>query len=277
MEEEKKIRRKKTRQSQQQLQSEAIEQIADDALTSITADETPADSKTAIEQVEQLEQTDKAAPRKARILSSFKTKNGESLSNSSATEILLFGVVLMAITAIVAGLLAFIHAQTAPIIEQHESEKRQIALQEIFPQADNFVDALTQTQDDFAFSDTNVSSVYLVYQNNEIVGYCVSVSSTGYSSTPIELMVGSDLLNKVTAIKVVNHSETPGIGETVISENQQFFEQFTGQSRPIEYSNQITAVSGATFTSDGIKNGVNAALAAVDEVRLNMAQAGEGE
>ena len=277
MEEEKKIRRKKTRQSQQQLQSEAIEQIADDALTSITADEAPADSKTAIEQVEQLEQTDKAAPRKVRILSSFKTKNGESLSNSSATEILLFGVVLMAITAIVAGLLAFIHAQTAPIIEQHESEKRQIALQEIFPQADNFVDALTQTQDDFAFSDTNVSSVYLVYQNNEIVGYCVSVSSTGYSSTPIELMVGSDLLNKVTAIKVVNHSETPGIGETVISENQQFFEQFTGQSRPIEYSNQITAVSGATFTSDGIKNGVNAALAAVDEVRLNMAQAGEGE
>lgn len=246
-------------------------------MAAATADETPEDSKTAIAQVEQLEQTDMAAPHKARILSSFKTKNGESLKNSTTTEILLFGVVLMAITAIVAGLLAFIHAQTDPIITQHESEKRQIALQEIFPQADDFVDAKTQTEDDFAFSDANISSVYLVYQNSEIIGYCVSLSSTGYSSTPIELMVGSDLLNKVTAIKVVNHSETPGIGETVISENQQFFEQFTGQSRPIEYSNQITAVSGATFTSDGIKNGVNAALSAVDEVRLNMAQAGKGE
>ena len=277
MEEEKKIKRKKTRRSQQQLQNEAIEQIADDALAAATADETPEDSKTAIAQVEQLEQTDMAAPHKARILSSFKTKNGESLKNSTTTEILLFGVVLMAITAIVAGLLAFIHAQTDPIITQYESEKRQIALQEIFPQADDFVDAKTQTEDDFAFSDANISSVYLVYQNSEIIGYCVSLSSTGYSSTPIELMVGSDLLNKVTAIKVVNHSETPGIGETVISENQQFFEQFTGQSRPIEYSNQITAVSGATFTSDGIKNGVNAALSAVDEVRLNMAQAGKGE
>lgn len=277
MEEEKKIKRKKTRRSQQQLQNEAIEQIADDALAAATADETPEDSKTAIAQVEQLEQTDMATPHKARILSSFKTKNGESLKNSTTTEILLFGVVLMAITAIVAGLLAFIHAQTDPIITQYESEKRQIALQEIFPQADDFVDAKTQTEDDFAFSDANISSVYLVYQNSEIIGYCVSLSSTGYSSTPIELMVGSDLLNKVTAIKVVNHSETPGIGETVISENQQFFEQFTGQSRPIEYSNQITAVSGATFTSDGIKNGVNAALSAVDEVRLNMAQAGKGE
>lgn len=246
-------------------------------MAAATADETPEDSKTAIAQVEQLEQTDMATPHKARILSSFKTKNGESLKNSTTTEILLFGVVLMAITAIVAGLLAFIHAQTDPIITQYESEKRQIALQEIFPQADDFVDAKTQTEDDFAFSDANISSVYLVYQNSEIIGYCVSLSSTGYSSTPIELMVGSDLLNKVTAIKVVNHSETPGIGETVISENQQFFEQFTGQSRPIEYSNQITAVSGATFTSDGIKNGVNAALSAVDEVRLNMAQAGKGE
>jgi electron transport complex protein RnfG len=277
MEEEKKIKRKKTRKSQQQLQSDTIEQIADKALESITADEAPADNQTAIEQVEQLGQEDLAAPRKPRIIPSFKTKNGESLSNSTISEILLFGVVLMAIAAIVAGLLAFIHAQTSPIISKHEEEKRQVALQEIFPEADSFVDALTQTDANFAYSDANVSEVYLVYTKNEIVGYCVSVSSVGYSSTPIELMVGSDLLNKVTAIKVVNHSETPGIGETVISENKTFFDQFTGQSRPIEFSNQITAVSGATFTSDGIKNGVNAALAAVDEVRLNMAQSGGEE
>lgn len=269
--------RKKTRQSQQQLQSDAIEQIADKALDSITADETPEDSKSAIEQVEQLTQEDMARPQKVRILPSFKKQSGEMLSNNTATEIILFGVVLMAITAIIAGLLAFINAQTAPIIAEHEAEKRQVALQEIFPEADDFVDALEYTKDDFAYSDQNISSVYLVYKNGEIAGYCVSVSSVGYSSTPIELMVGSDLLNKVTDIKVVNHSETPGIGETVITENSQFFDQFTGQSRPIEFSNQITAVSGATFTSDGIKNGVNAALAAVDEVRLNMAQSGGEE
>lgn len=269
--------RKKTRQSQQQLQTDAIEQIADKTLESITADDPPEDNRSAIEQVEQLTLEDMARPQKPRIVPSFKNRKGETLSNNTATEILLFGVVLMAITAIIAGLLAFIHAQTAPIIAGYEAEKRQVALREIFPEADDFVDALEHTKDGFAYSDQNISSVYLVYKNDEIAGYCVSVSSVGYSSTPIELMVGSDLLNKVTAIKVVNHSETPGIGETVIAENDPFFEQFTGQSRPIEFSSQITAVSGATFTSDGIKNGVNAALSAVDEVRLNMAQSGGEE
>ncbi len=248
--------------------------IADEALESATSDEAPEDNHTPIAQVETLAQE----PRKRRVLPSIRLRSDDDTSNdNSITDILLFGVVLMAITAIVAGLLAFIHAQTAPVIELHETEKKQAALETIFPQADEFVDALDRTTDDFSFSDANVSSVYLVYDNNEIVGYCVSVSSVGYSSTPIELMVGSDLLNKVTSIRVVNHSETPGIGETVISDNEGFFSQFTGQSRPIEFSNQITAVSGATFTSEGIKNGVNAALDAVDEVRLNMAQPGGEE
>ncbi len=248
--------------------------IADEALESATSDEAPEDNHTPIAQVETLAQD----PRKRRVLPSIRLRSdGDTSNDNSMTDILLFGVVLMAITAIVAGLLGFINAQTAPTIERHEAEKRQTALETIFPEADKFVDALDRTTDGFSYSDANVRSVYLVYDNSEIVGYCSSVSSIGYSSTPIELMVGSDLLNKVTSIQVVNHSETPGIGETVISENEGFFSQFTGLSRPIEFSNQITAVSGATFTSQGIKNGVNAALDAVDEVRLNMAQLGGEE
>ncbi len=239
--------------------------IADEALESATSNEAPDDNHTPIAQVETLAQD----PRKRRVLPSIRLRSNDDTSNdNSMTDILLFGVVLMAITAIVAGLLGFINAQTSPIIELHETEKRQAALETIFPEADMFEDA------HFSYSDANVNSVYVVYENNEIIGYCTIVNSTGYSSTPIELMVGSDLLNKVTSIRVVNHSETPGIGETVISENEEFFNQFNGLSRPIEFSNQITAVSGATFTSEGIKNGVNAALNAVDEVRLNMAQPG---
>jgi len=246
-------------------------------LASVTAEELPADNDSPIAQMEAMTQIEeqKMPPRKTRIMPSFKKREDGENGNSDFTDIMLFGVVLMAITAIVAGLLGFIHAQTKPIIDQHETEKRQVALEAIFPQADQFVDAKEQTSNEFAYSDANVDSVYLVYEDNEIIGYCVNVHAIGYSSTPIEMIVGSDLLNKVTAIQVVNHSETPGIGETVISSNEEFFNQFEGLSRPIEFSNQVTAVSGATFTSDGIKNGINAALTAVDEVRLNMAQPGE--
>ncbi len=277
MADEKKPTQKRTRQNRPQPQTEQIEKIADEALASVTAEELPADNESPIAQMEAMTQIEeqKMPPRKTRIMPSFKKREDGENGNNDFTDIMLFGVVLMAITAIVAGLLGFIHAQTKPIIDLHESEKRQVALEAIFPQADQFMDAQEQTSDGFAYSDANVDSVYLVYENNEIIGYCVNVRAVGYSSTPIEMIVGSDLLNKVTAIQVVNHSETPGIGETVISSNEEFFNQFEGLSRPIEFSNQVTAVSGATFTSDGIKNGINAALTAVDEVRLNMAQPGE--
>lgn len=277
MADEKKPTQKRTRQNRPQPQIEQIEKIADDALASVTAEELPADNDSPIAQMEATTQIEeqKMAPRKPRLMKSFQKRgDGETSNDNDITDILLFGVVLMAITAIVAGLLGFIHAQTKPIIDQHEAQKRQAALEAIFPQADSFVDALEQTSDDFAYSDANVDSVYLVYEDDEIIGYCVNVQAIGYSSTPIEMIVGSDLLNKVTAIQVVNHSETPGIGETVISSNEEFFNQFEGLSRPIEFSNQVTAVSGATFTSNGIKDGINAALSAVDEVRLNMAQPG---
>lgn len=277
MADEKKPTQKRTRQNRPQPQTEQIEKIADEALASVTAEELPADNESPIAQMEAMTQIEeqKMPPRKTRIMPSFKKREDGENGNNDFTDIMLFGVVLMAITAIVAGLLGFIHAQTKPIIDQHATEKRQVALEAIFPQADQFVDAKEQTSNGFAYSDANVDSVYLVYEDNEIIGYCVNVRAIGYSSTPIEMIVGSDLLNKVTAIQVVNHSETPGIGETVISSNEEFFNQFEGLSRPIEFSNQVTAVSGATFTSDGIKNGINAALTAVDEVRLNMAQPGE--
>ncbi len=246
-------------------------------MASVTADELPADNDSPIAQMEAMTQIEeqKMPPRTSHIMPSFRKRtDGETSNDNDITDIFLFGVVLMAIAAIVAGLLGFIHAQTNPIISQHEAEKRQAALEAIFPQADKFVDAKELTSDEFVYSDANVESVYLVYEGDEIIGYCVNVQAIGYSSTPIEMIIGSDLLNKVTAIQVVNHSETPGIGETVISDNEGFFKQFEGLSRPIEFSNQVTAVSGATFTSNGIKNGINTALGAVDEVRLDMAQPG---
>lgn len=264
---------KKRRQNQSQPLTEEIKQIADDVAEAATTGELAEDEQSPIAQVEALTQE----PNKRRILPAIRKQDKDMSGNNAIMDILLFGVTLMAITAVVAGLLAFIHAQTEPIISLHDNEKKQTALQAIFPSADKFVDALDHTTDSFAYSDSNVSAVYLVYKNNELIGYCANVSSTGYSSTPIEMIVGSDLLNKVTDIHVISHSETPGIGETLISQNENFFKQFAGQSRPIEFSNQITAVSGATFTSDGIKNGVNTALDAVDEVRLNMAQLGEEE
>ncbi len=259
--------------------TDKIEHVADAELESLTTDCTPDVDQTPIAQI-QAEGTLLSAQqqkREKRIMSIFKKRPNDGTTNDNhITDVVLYGVILMAITAVVAGLLGFINAQTSDIILNYEDEKRQAALTEICPSADEFILSTEKTTADFVIADDNVKEVYIAYKDGTEVGYCASVTAIGYSSTPIELMVGSDLSNKVTAIKVISHSETPGIGEALISNNKDFFLNFVGHSRPIEYSTQITPVSGATFTSDGIKNGVNTALSAIDQVRLNLALAGEG-
>lgn len=123
----------------------------------------------------------------------------------------------------------------------------------------------------------NILAIYKAYAGDQLLGYCVDLETNGFSSsTPIELMVGSSPMNKVTAISVVNHGETPGIGAAVLEKNPEFMNQFVDGERPISFTPQITAVSGATITSNAVVTGLNDALKAVDLVRVAEADAQSG-
>lgn len=220
--------------------------------------------------------TDTASVPTEKVRSKKKTtvKYKQSDEHEGLSGILLFAVVLMSISAVVAGMLALINAQTKDIIAGYEQETRQNALESIFPDADEFVDA-TEFLGDSAIKE-NTSLVYKVYSKGELIGYCAGVTATGFSSSGFELMVGSDLLNNVTSINVVSQSETPGIGGAVLEDKPEFFAQFTGLPRPVEFNNSVTAVTGATVTSTAVLDGINTALEAIDIVRLNSASDTEG-
>ena len=169
------------------------------------------------------------------------------------------GLILLLITGI-AGLLlggAF-EITKAPIAASIEAN-RQAAMKEILPTADKFIKADVKVNE-------KVSEVNSGMKGTEVTGYALKVAPKGYGG-PVEIMVGISSAGKVTGIKILAHTETPGLGAN--APNPEFSGQF--KNKPIKEKlevvkvapskdNQIQAITGATITSKAVTLGVNDAV-----------------
>lgn len=89
----------------------------------------------------------------------------------------------------------------------------------------------------------------------------VEVCADGYSKGGIDILVGFDENGAISGIEFVALGETPGLGSKVRDEAD-FREQFYGISQP-DYG--INAISGATFSSLGMRKAVDTALRVYNE------------
>ena len=83
----------------------------------------------------------------------------------------------------------------------------------------------------------------------------------GYSKGGINILVGIDENGAVSGIEFVSLGETPGLGSKVRDEAD-FRKQFYGKTEPTE---SFDAISGATFSSNGMKHAVDTALKVYNE------------
>ena len=73
------------------------------------------------------------------------------------------------------------------------------------------------------------------------------------------MMVGITPQGAVRGISIVSHSETPNLGTKVV-ENGSYLANYFGKTEPVTFGNGVEAVSGATRSSNAVRDGVNAAL-----------------
>ncbi len=91
-------------------------------------------------------------------------------------------------------------------------------------------------------------------------GRTASATKEGFES-PIEVVVTVDDAGKILAMTVGENksfAETEGLGTKV--KDEAFIAQFIGKIGPFEVGKNIDAVAGATFSSKGVVEAVNAAL-----------------
>lgn len=169
------------------------------------------------------------------------------------------GLVLFIITAIAGLILGGAHSITAGPIAETAAKAKQAAMIEILPQADEFKEVSDKTND-------KILEVNVGYKSGKIVGYALKVAPSGYGGT-IEMMVGVSNEGKIGGIKILSHTETPGLGANApkIAFSGQYTDKSISKKLQVvkgtaSNDNEIEALTGATITSRAVTNGVNDAV-----------------
>lgn len=170
-------------------------------------------------------------------------------------EILKLGGILFLITAVCTGLVAFANEITKAPIAAKEMEIKEDAMKKVMPEADDF-EEMQKSQE--------IEEAYLAIKGGQAIGYAVSVAPKGYGG-PINMMVGITKDGVVEGVEVLSHAETPGLGDNVTA--PEFTNQFKDKTLAINIikggsaaEDEISAITGATITSESVTHGVNMAL-----------------
>lgn len=166
-------------------------------------------------------------------------------------QIIKFGLLLMLVCSLAAAALAFTYAKTKPVIEQRKIETEKEAIQSVFPQAAEVKIVMKEKE--------NYKVVF--DKGQQELGVAMKATPTGYSG-PIEMLVGVTREGKVSAIKILNQNETPGLGAKTTE--PKFYEQFAGkQDKELALKKDggaIEAITAATISSRAVARGVQEAV-----------------
>jgi len=175
------------------------------------------------------------------------------------------GLILAAFAAAACLMLAFVYNGTTTIIAQRQQADLEAALKELFPDAEKF-----EKIDDVISPDRSVTieAVYTARKNGKIAGAALRVSRASYSGQIISL-VGVSADGKITGVKILEHSDTPGLGANAMSptyfvdrsQGLTFYGQFAGKkiTDPFVVKDDIIAITASTITSRAVAASVKAA------------------
>ena len=184
------------------------------------------------------------------------------MAKPTAKNVLLPAAILTAICIVISGLLALTNDITKDKIAE-EAKKESIAAMSVIynDEGAKFTD---KTASDSEGNEFNYSVVIV---NDKTIGYVFTTSQNGYGGQ-VSVMTGINADGSVKAIQILTVAdETPGLGQN--AKNATFTEQFSGKTKIIstEKNKEITALTGATITTNAVIGDVNRARELFDIVK----------
>ncbi|HKM43462.1 MAG TPA: RnfABCDGE type electron transport complex subunit G [Limnochordia bacterium] len=183
------------------------------------------------------------------------------------SESLRMVVVLAIIGMVSAGILAVVYGTTSVIIEENAARALESSVYEVLPGTAS-VEIIRRSPNELRVDDPKEmreeeQETTLIYQGlddqGDILGYAFVGEANGYGGV-IRILVGVDeATDQVLNVKVLSHSETPGLGDRIEGEN--FRSRFVGKTveDPIAIGQDIDNLSGATVSAraatDAIRQG----------------------
>jgi len=158
----------------------------------------------------------------------------------------LFIVTLAASTA-----LGFVYKLTKEPIEEGKMRKKNEAIRTVVPDFSN-------QPNDEAYSvgvDGDSLKIFPARKNGKLVGMAVSTFTNDGFSGKIKLMVGFTADGKIQNIRVLEHKETPGLGDKIEKSKSDWSTQFNGKNpenfklKVKKDNGDVDAITASTISS----------------------------
>ncbi len=174
------------------------------------------------------------------------SSDGEGESGEKISVVKIIGV-LVSVCVVIALLLAVVNYFTKDKIAENVTAERNNAMSAIFPDAESFKE----------YTAAGGETVYIPVKEGKALGYCAEAGSNGFGGE-ITVMVGVDRSGAVKGVRIVDMSETPGIGTKTRS--QSFTDRFNGITGEAIAGTNVDMITGATFSSRAVIESVNKVL-----------------
>ena len=157
---------------------------------------------------------------------------------------------LMMCALAAALLLALVNALTADRIEDNTRAKINAARSEVIG---DYVFEAADDEGQWQY----ITGVYRAMDGDTCAGYVYELETRGYGGV-IYMCVGIGVDGGVTGVKVSAHSETKGLGAV---DERPFMARLTGLVAGEGIAQDVDGMTGATVSSNALKNAVDEALA----------------
>lgn len=133
--------------------------------------------------------------------------------------------------------------------------------------------AIKAVLDDFdRIESKNIKSAYdeeqdllfnVAYKGDQMVGVAIETfTNNGFGGT-VKLMIGLSLDGTINNISVLEHKETPGLGDKMEKSKSSWSDQFNGKKGKValkKNGGEIDAITAATISSNAFIDAVNRAI-----------------
>lgn len=176
--------------------------------------------------------------------------------------------ILFAITVIAGAVLGAVYQITKEPIAQAEAEAAMKAYKEVFADAADFteIEVKTDVLASGGYVQTDINHVLEAKgTDGSVLGYVLVITNHEAYNGDIQFTLGVANDGTTNGISILAISETPGLGMEAESVLQPQFAnkkvaQFVYTKNGAVTDEQVDVISGATYTTNSITNGVNAGL-----------------
>ncbi len=181
-------------------------------------------------------------------------------------------VILASMTLVTSGLLLFSHHLTADKIAEQKLNAKLSSLQRLIPSdmADNdLIEDAISIYEPVKLGHRQTEQLYIGSMAGQTTVMAIPVTAQNGYSGDIDLLVGVQVNGQITAVEIIAHKETPGLGDLIEGKKSDWLMQFPGTSlqQPSEaqwgvkkdngHFDQITA---ATITPRAVVAAIKKAL-----------------